>query len=228
MKIGGYQKTTLIDYSGKVAATIFTVGCNFRCSFCHNPDLVWGGDGEFEVEKILQDIENRKDLLDGICLTGGEPTMQADLPEFIAELKKLGMAVKLDTNGTNYAMLKKLIDEKLIDYTAMDIKAPWVKYEQVTQMPVNIENVKKSATLLIAQGDKAEFRSTILPALHSAEDIVEMARQIKGAEKYYLQQFKPAEKLVNQKFTEERPFTQAEIKAIYEQIKPWFKKSRIR
>lgn len=228
MLIGGIQKTTLIDYPDKVAATIFTIGCNFRCSFCHNPDIVKGLSTVIPEESIIDFFKKRKKLLDAVCITGGEPTVQVDLVDFIRRLKDLGLLVKLDTNGTNPSLLKRLIKEKLVDYIAMDIKAPWDKYKKVVIKDINVEKIKESVKIIRESGLDYEFRSTVLPALHSKEDIIAMARQIKGSKKYFLQQFKPAKELVNEKFIEESTYTKKELNEIIEEIKDWFDECDIR
>jgi len=197
MLIGGLQKTTLIDYPNKLAATIFTLGCNFRCSFCHNAELVFRSAEPISEEDIFDFLKQRKNFLQAICVTGGEPTIHDDLDQLIKKIKQFGFLVKLDTNGTAPKVIEKLIKNKLIDYIAMDIKAPWSKYKQITGVDRDIEKIKKSVDLLMQNKVDYEFRSTIVKELHPREDIIQMAEQIKGAKKYYLQQFRSAEKLVN-------------------------------
>ncbi len=230
MKISAMQTLTLIDYPGQVAATVFTFGCSFRCHFCHNPELVLPSQKvkTLSEKDILEFLEKRKDFLDGLCITGGEPTIWKDLPEFIKKVKKKKLKVKLDTNGTNPEMLKDLIEKKLIDYVAMDIKAPWDKYENIVGKKIDIKKIKKSAKLLLDGKLDYEFRSTILPRLHPVKDIIQMAEQIKGAHKYYLQQFKPFAKMVNKEYINEKPYRQADLKKICIKIKPMFKKCEVR
>jgi len=229
MLIGGMQTLTLVDFPGCLAATIFTAGCNFRCHFCHNPELVFGLDAKHLSEKeVLDFLQKRKAFLDGICITGGEPTIHRDLDEFIKKIKKMNLKVKLDTNGTNYQMLKKLINEKLIDYVAMDIKAPWNKYEKVVNQRIDVGKIKKSVALLLSNVVSYEFRSTILPSLHPKKDIIEMAGQIRGADQYYLQQFKPFDKMVNEEYKNSRPYKSAELKKIKDQIKKYVKVCEVR
>jgi len=230
MKISAIQTLTLIDYPGQVAATIFTFGCSFRCHFCHNPELVLPAQKvKILLEKdILEFLEKRRQFLDGLCITGGEPTIWKDLPKFIKKVKRMDLNVKLDINGTNPEMLKKLIDEKLIDYVAMDIKAPWNKYEKVVNKKIDIKKIKKSAKILLDGKLDYEFRSTILPRLHPIKDIIEMAEQIKGAERYYLQQFKPFAKMVNKEYVNEKSYRHVDLKKICQKIKPMFKKCEVR
>lgn len=228
MLIGGLQKTTLVDYPGKIAATIFTIGCNYRCSFCHNPEIVKGIAKVIPEETIFEFLKSRKDLIDGVCITGGEPTLQNDLLEFIKKIKHLGYAVKLDTNGHKPQVLKKLIGKGLIDYVAMDIKAPWKKYQKVVVRATDLDKVKESVLIIRESGLPYEFRSTVLPALHSEKDIVAMARQIKGADKYFLQQFRPALSLVDPAYLEKMTYTKKQLTEIMQTFKDWFKVCRVR
>jgi pyruvate formate lyase activating enzyme len=232
MLIGGIQKMTLIDYPGKIAATVFSVGCNFRCHFCHNPELVLVDpkveNSILHEDEVLSFLMSRKNLLEAVCLTGGEMTMQKDLPEFIKKIKAMGFFVKLDTNGTNPEMLKRLLKEKLLDYIAMDIKAPWPKYESVVNRKIDLEKLKKSVKIIIASGLPHEFRSTVLPRLHSVKDIMDMAKQVSGADAYFLQQFKPAPRLVNGEFVAEKKYTIKQLEEIVEKIRKGFNRCEVR
>ena len=219
MEIGGLEKSTLIDYPGRVAATVFLLGCNFRCPFCYSSELVL-------PEKILKQpripekvffdfLKERQGLLDGVVICGGEPTINKDLPAFIKKIKNLGFLVKLDTNGSNPEMLKDLIDKKLINYVAMDIKAPLKKekYEMATGTKINLEKIKKSIKILKRGKVDYEFRSTILPRVHTKEDVVNIAKWIRGAEVYYLQQFRP-EKTIDPEYEKCKPFSQKDAQEI--------------
>ena len=228
MLIGGLQKTTLLDYPEKVAATVFTIGCNFRCSFCHNPDIVKGIAKVISEDEIIKFLRKRKKLLDAVCVTGGEPTIQRGLISFLKKLKKIGYLVKLDTNGTNPELLQKLIDKKLVDYVAMDIKAPWRKYAKVTCRKIDLPSIKKSVIILKKGNVDYEFRSTVLPALHSPKDIEAMARQIKGTDRYYIQQFQVSDKLVNDDFATERSYTKKQLNEIVQPLKEWFRICKVR
>lgn len=228
MLIGGLQKTTLIDYPDKVAATIFTIGCNFRCGFCYNTEIVKGISRVIPVNEVLEFLNERKKLLDAVCISGGEPTLHLDLIPFIKKIKNLGYLVKLDTNGTRPQVLEKLIQSKLLDYVAMDIKAPWAKYGQIVSRAFDLPLIKKSV-IILKRGDVAyEFRSTVLPAMHSADDIFQMAKQIEGADKYILQAFRPAQKLVNQKFCEEQSYGKKQLTEIAAGINNLFKSCVVR
>jgi pyruvate formate lyase activating enzyme len=228
MLIGGLQKTTLIDYPDKVAATIFTIGCNFRCSFCHNPDIVKGIARVIAVDDVLSFLKGRRKLIDAVCITGGEPTVQSGLKSFIKKVKEMGFLVKLDTNGSHPEVVEKLLAEKLLDYIAMDIKSTWKKYSKVTCRKLDLDNFKKSVTIIKESGLPHEFRSTVLPALHSPEDILEMAKQVKGADKYFLQQFLAAKKLVNPSFVVEATYTKKELNEILQGFKDWFNVCKVR
>ena len=191
MKISGFQKMTLLDFPGKVACTIFTFGCNLRCPFCHNASLVLGGaQEEHTEEEILSYLEKRRGLLDGVCITGGEPLLQSDIKDFIRKIKELGYAVKLDTNGCYPEKLKALINDGLVDYVAMDIKNCLRDYGKT----VGINNfdttpIKESVAFLINGNVDFEFRTTVVRELHTIEGIKALAREIKGAPRYFLQSF---------------------------------------
>ncbi len=195
MMLAGFQKMTLIDYPGKIAATVFTAGCNFRCPFCHNPELVelspetlalfHGRDKEFFIF-----LEKRKGILDGICITGGEPTVQRDIIPFMRKIKDMGFLVKLDSNGTRPEVLEEVFREGLADYVAMDIKNGANRYEETTNAPVSMENIRKSVKLIMESGISYEFRTTVVPGIHTEADFDGIAELIEGAEVYYLQEFR--------------------------------------
>lgn len=219
MLIVGLVKTSLIDYPGLVSAVIFTYGCNFRCHFCHNPDLVTGKISELKCypeKEVIDFLKKRKAVLDGVVITGGEPLINENIESFIQEIKKLGLKVKLDTNGTNPKTLKELIDEKLIDFIAMDIKNSPEKYAKTTgvvQKMDYVTSIKASIGIIKNSGLEYEFRSTILPRLHTEKDFHEMGRMIKGAKKFAVQGFRPGITL-DKGFENERSFTSEELKDI--------------
>ena len=222
---------SLIDYPGKIAAVLFTVGCNFRCGFCHNPELVLSSD--FKVERINEKeifdfLKSRQGLLEGVVITGGEPTLQNDLLEFVRKIKNLGFLMKIDTNGANPEMIEKLNQEKLVDFWAMDIKAPLEKYKAVAGAPINLEDIKKSIELIKKSGADYEFRATLVEGTHTAEDVLEMAKMIGGAKKFILQKFVSREKLVNPDFVGRKSLSVDELKKIAEQCRPWVEKCEIR
>ncbi len=220
MIIGGLEKLSLIDYPDHLAAIIFTSGCNFRCHFCYNPLLVWPNQGAgvenkeglgLKDEDLLLFLKERFGKLEGVVITGGEPTLHADLPDFIRQIKKIGYKVKLDSNGTNPKMLQELIDEKLIDYIAMDIKASLEKYEEVVGVKTSFNNLKKSVKIIKSSGLPYEFRTTVVPGLLEKSDFKAMGEFIKGASKWYLQFFKSDTNLVDPKFGGKKAFTREEM-----------------
>lgn len=192
----GLNKTTLLDYPGCVAATIFTGGCNFRCPFCQNAGLVLepsAGEAVSE-EEVLVFLKKRKNILKGICITGGEPTLQADLPDFLGRIKETGYRIKLDTNGYKPEILKKLMKDKLLDYVAMDIKNCPRKYAQTagadgTDTGFDLEKIRESVDLLMGGEIEYEFRTTVVKELHTVEDMVQIGEWIKGCRAYFLQKF---------------------------------------
>ena len=198
MLISGFSKLTLLDFPGVVSCEIFTQGCNLRCPFCQNSSLIDNnGDFNYTEEEILDFLERRKKILDGIVITGGEPTMQKDLVRFIEYVKKLGYKVKLDTNGFRPSVLKELIDKKLVDYVAMDIKNSFEKYDITCGMKnLVIENVKRSIEILKSSNINYEFRTTIIKEYHTKEDILKILDVI-GNSNYYLQNFEMSEDVID-------------------------------
>ena len=191
--VGGFQKQSLIDYPGNIASVIFTCGCNFRCNYCHNPALVLSGEVEkrekIRMTEILDWITRYKNLLDAVVITGGEPTIHNNLPDFILQIKKLGLKIKLDSNGTNYNMLKQLIDKGMVDFVAMDIKAPLSleKYRMIVGDHLStgmMKSIRAAVSLLMEGNTKYEFRTTLDPRL-SLEDVKTIINAIKGD--YFLQ-----------------------------------------
>ena len=191
MIISGLQKLTLLDYPTKIACTVFTSGCNFRCPFCHNATLVLEKPEELMSEDdFFAFLKLRKGMLQGVCVTGGEPTLQKDLCSFLGKIKALGYSVKLDTNGYRPDVLKKVVEEKLCDYVAMDIKNSQEKYGLTTGIEnFNIEPIKESVNYLLQGNVDFEFRTTVVKELHTEEDILKITEWIKGAPKYFLQGF---------------------------------------
>jgi len=190
MRIGGYDKLSTVDYPGEMACAIFLVGCNFNCGYCHNPSLISGDGTYIPKEEVMEYLEFRKDMLDAVCISGGEPTCNKDLKDFIKEIKALGYKVKLDTNGTHPEVIEDLISENLLDYVAMDIKASPKKYNEVTGCDVNLELIKRTIKILKRSGIKHEFRTTYLPLLNE-QDIGEITDTFIGkGSKYFLQQFR--------------------------------------
>ena len=192
MIIHGFQKMTLLDYPSKVACTLFTAACNLRCPFCHNAGLVTSINAaeRIDEEEILSYLKKRRGILDGVCITGGEPTLQKDLADFIRRVKALGYAVKLDTNGTNPDLLAALIDEGLLDYVAMDVKNSKQKYAATVGLAdYDLASVEKSVSLLLEGRVDYEFRTTVVAEYHTPADIADIAGWIKGAPRYFIQPF---------------------------------------
>lgn len=185
--IGGIIKFSTVDYPGHAVASVFTIGCNMRCGYCHNPELVLPEQYADTIpeDEILQFLETRKGLLDGVAISGGEPTMQEDLPQFIGRIKVMGFQVKLDTNGTNPSMLRRLVKHSLVDFIAMDIKGPLDKYQQIAARPVNIDDIQES--IRIIQTVPHEFRTTIVRGQLEVDDFHSIGKLIRGADRFALQ-----------------------------------------
>ncbi|HPN96627.1 MAG TPA: anaerobic ribonucleoside-triphosphate reductase activating protein [Candidatus Moranbacteria bacterium] len=232
MNIAGFQKLTLIDYPGKIAATVFTVGCSFRCPFCHNPELVGGGmyniSGIKNTEKEFLDfLKTRKGKLDGICITGGEPTVQPDIINFIKKIKKLGYAVKLDTNGTRPDVLRKVISEKLVDFIAMDIKNQIKKYDKASGVKFDIKRIELSVNLIMNSRIPYEFRTTAVPGIHEEKDFLAIAKWIKGAQSYWLQRYRE-KKTLDPNIKKKTKGKKLDLEKILKKIEKNFEKSGIR
>jgi len=212
MKIGALQKFSMIDYQGKLCATVFTQGCNFRCPYCHNPELVKPEKYQKTIpaEDVLQFLQNRIGKLDAVVITGGEPTLHLDLHLFIKKIKQMGFLVKLDTNGTNPEMIRHLIDKDLIDYVAMDIKAPLLRYSQVVGTEVDILTISQSIELIKRSGIEYEFRSTLVQDLLSEDEVLDIGNLLGKTTKYFLQNFVPS-KTLNEKFMKAVPFSAEKI-----------------
>ena len=221
MRIGGLQKVTLLDYPGKVACTVFLPGCNLRCPFCHNPALVLSDretDG-LSTEELLAFLETRRGKLDGVCVTGGEPTLYEDLPALLRQIRELGFAVKLDTNGTNPDMLEALAQEGLLDYAAMDIKNSPDRYAETCGGVDLLGPVKRSAALLMAGAVDYEFRTTLVRELHRPEDLDAIAAWLAGAPRYYLQNFVDSGNLIGRGY---HGFTAEQLQGFAERVRPFF------
>jgi pyruvate formate lyase activating enzyme len=198
MLIGGVQKMTMLDYPGKVACTIFTYGCNFRCPFCHNATLVIDEASLFDKDEIFAYINKRKGILDGVVVTGGEPLLQPDIMDFLSELKQTGLLVKLDTNGSYPEKLQEIIEKGLVDYVAMDIKNCKEKYDLTTGVKIDISKIEKSVELLMQDKVDYEFRTTVVKELHQKEDFEKIGKWLKGAKRLFLQPFKDNDNLIGE------------------------------
>lgn len=204
MKIHGFQKLTLLDYPGKVACTLFTGGCNFRCPFCQNAGLVLAPEQEplIDNEEIISVLEKRQGILDGVCVTGGEPTLNDDLPDFLHTVKKLGYLVKLDTNGYRPKVLEYLAKEGLVDYVAMDIKNCPEKYAQTAGLKsLDVEKIRESAEFLMSGSLEYEFRTTVCRELHQKADLLAIGKWLKGCRRYFLQPYQKSANVIRPVFT---------------------------
>jgi pyruvate formate lyase activating enzyme len=229
-RIAGFNRTSLLDWDGCVTAVIFLPGCNFRCPFCHNRQLVLTPEeyAEIPIEFVEEDIRENSEFLDGIVITGGEPTIHKDLPELIKRIKGLGIRIKLDTNGTNPEMLKDLIDASLIDFVAMDLKAPLDEgYDDLAGTKVEVEKIKRSIQIIMSSGIDYEFRTTMVPILLKPEDYERMAAYIGTAKKFALQHFSPRN-TIDPNLSVIKPLDDAKVRAIAERCKPYVRKLVIR
>lgn len=237
MIIGGFQKLTLIDYPGKLATTVFTVGCSFRCPFCHNPELVVGTGRDLSLQhsekEFFEFLKKRKEKLGGVCITGGEPTIQPDIIKFIKKIKKMGYAVKLDTNGTRPDVLRKIIDLKLVDYIAMDIKNQpknYLKTAGIAETHCNaslLDRVRLSVDLIMHSKIPYEFRTTVVPGIHTPKDFLEIAKWIKGARSYWLQKYEEI-KILDPKLKNKTKNKTIDLEKIKEKIEKNFGQMGIR
>ena len=203
MQIHGFNKTTLLDYPGLVAATIFTGSCNLRCPFCQNADLVLDPSSQplISEEDVLKHLKKRQGITKGICITGGEPTLQKDLREFIIKCRDLGLKIKLDTNGYRPEILAGLLEDKLLDYVAMDIKSSPERYSEAAGVPIEIDRIALSVDMLLEGSVPYEFRTTVTRELQAKEDFEKIGEFIKGAEKYFLQGYEDSERVIRPGFT---------------------------
>lgn len=228
MIIHGLQKMTLLDYPGRVACTVFTFGCNFRCPFCHNAGLVTDPDPAAAIseEEVLRFLSTRQGLLDGVCITGGEPLLQPDIGDFLQKVKALGYAVKLDTNGSRPALLRRLVEQHLVDYVAMDIKNSPALYPATVGVDgFDVTPVRESVAYLLEGHVDYEFRTTVVAEYHTAESIREAARLIAGASRYFLQGFVDSGNLIGSGLT---PLNPAQMTALRDAAAEFVKETALR
>lgn len=213
MIIKGFQKTSLVDYPGNVASTVFVGGCNFNCPFCHNPGLVSAdSSGSIPEDMIFQGLNEHRKFIDGVCVTGGEPTIHEDLPEFLARIKSLGLKVKLDTNGSNPKMLAKVIGDGLVDYVSMDIKSSFDSYSEIVKSDVDADDILRSVCILMGGVIDYEFRTTAVPGLFDMGKLQSICKEIVGAKRYFIQQFNPNVRLVDSKYERVKPFSESQLR----------------
>ncbi len=227
MLIYGLQKMTLLDYPGYVACTVFLNGCDFRCPYCHNFELVDGtAEPLMDEEKFFAFLGKRKGLLDGVCISGGEPLLHRDIDVFIRKIRKIGYKVKLDTNGYHPDMLDKLIDEGLVDYIAMDIKNSFDKYPVTTGIPkTDTSIIKKSISIIMNSGVDYEFRTTVTGGLHEKDDLEKIGKEIQGAKAYFLQQFTMRDTVPDKSLYSPNP---QEMEACLEAARKYVKNAQLR
>ena len=228
MDIFGLEKLSLVDYDGFVAATVFTAKCNFRCGFCHNSALVldYNAIPPIRESEVLDYLKKRKGILEGLCITGGEPTLNPDLPEFIKKVKDIGYSVKVDTNGTNPEMVKLLVKEGLADYFAVDIKNDKENYANIIGFNTfDTSKVEKTVEFLLSGKVKYEFRTTLIAEYHKADNIKRIAEWIKGADKYFMQKFKSGDNCISQDLS---PVPMETAKEFADIIRPFVKRVDLR
>ncbi len=228
MMIGGLQETSLLDYPGKIAAIIWTVGCNFRCPFCYNKQLVFSETEEMPLQTIFDFLEKRRGKLDAVSITGGEPLLHEEIYEFIRAIKEKGYLVKIDTNGTFPQRLEKLLVDCLIDYVSMDVKATKEKYTQVAGIPVDFSSIERSIQIIQKNAPEYEFKTTVVPRFHKKADILQIAQRLQGSKRYYLQQFKVDSPLISDELLSERPYDKKILLDICDEIQPFFEHCSVR
>ncbi|OPY87280.1 MAG: molybdenum cofactor biosynthesis protein A [Smithella sp. PtaU1.Bin162] len=219
MNIGGLQKVSLIDYPGMICAVIFLQGCNFKCPYCHNPELVNSRLFQpcLDEDAVLNFLNTRRGKLDAVTITGGEPTIQKTLLPFIKKIRKMEFAVKLDTNGSQPQVVRALLTNKLLDFIAMDIKSPLDKYKAVAGVPIDPEKIMESISIILQTGLPCEFRTTIVKSQLTPNDILKIAALIPGAHHYVLQKFIPV-KTLNKKFLQEESYSEDELEKIKKRL----------
>ncbi|MBP5466122.1 MAG: anaerobic ribonucleoside-triphosphate reductase activating protein [Clostridia bacterium] len=228
MELFGIEKLSLVDFDGKVAATVFTGTCNFRCGFCHNSPLVLDVKSlsPLPEEEVFSYLKKRRGILEGVCITGGEPTLQKDLPEFCEKVKSLGYAVKVDTNGTNPAMVKLLAENNLADYFAMDIKNDKENYAAIIGFEkYDTKDVEKTVDFFLSHDYEYEFRTTLIKEYHKKENIVKIGEWIKGAKRYILQKFKPTDACISTGLHEVQ---EDAAKEFLQMVSPFVKSAKLR
>jgi pyruvate formate lyase activating enzyme len=230
LEIRGLQKVSLIDYPGSICSTLFVGGCNLRCLFCHNRDLVLNP-GELPVVEesvIMEFLAEKGSLLDGICISGGEPTLHDDLIDLIIKIKKMGLKVKLDTNGTRPDVIINLLDRELLDYIAVDIKAPLEKYALVVGDNVDLSRVDQTIDLLKNSLVGHEFRTTVVPGLLDENDILSIAKRLAGCRKYVLQQFRPQDSMIDPSLISVKPYSRESIEMLADSCREYIEDVQLR
>jgi pyruvate formate lyase activating enzyme len=225
----GLQRLSLIDYPGKLCATIFTAGCNFRCPYCYNENIVldYPAMPKIPEDKIIEFLHPRLGFLDGVCVTGGEPTIHRELPKFLGRLKSIGSLVKLDTNGSRPKALAYVMEKGLVNYIALDVKVPLDRYEETVRYRVKPEGLKETIKLIRRSGVDHEFRTTVVPGLLDGDDLEEIAMTLAGSKRYVLQQFRPGKTLCPD-FKDVKPYSEAEMRQFRDRVAPYFAETGLR
>jgi pyruvate formate lyase activating enzyme len=224
MQIAGYLKTSLIEWSGKICSVLFTPGCNFRCPFCHNPDLVDPQKIDKNIlkdeEEIIKDLEERKKWIDAVVITGGEPTLQSDLHDFLKKIKIMGFLTMMHTNGTRPEIIKELVHCRLVDYICMDLKGDFENYSRFNGAEVDMEKIKESVKLISESGLEFEFRTTVVPTLHDLPNLLKLARQLQSIinnPQWFLQQFQ-ALNCFDPKFKKLKSYSKEELETFQKEL----------
>ncbi len=228
MKLGGFQKISLLDYPDRISAIVWTSGCNFHCPFCYNKNLALGIAELFPEDQILSFLSKRKEQLEGVVISGGEPLIQEDIVDFIEKIKDLEFLVKIDTNGQFPEKLRELLEKQLVDYIAMDVKAPQGKYRQITGIDVDISKIDASINLIKTKAPAYEFKTTFVPNFLVKEDIIEIAKWLSRADAYYLQQFKIIKPLVSSTLETAIPYPREYLLDTLSAIRSFFKRCAVR
>ncbi|MBI2445095.1 anaerobic ribonucleoside-triphosphate reductase activating protein [Candidatus Micrarchaeota archaeon] len=227
MKIGGFQKTSLVDYPSRVASIVFLSSCNMRCGYCYNADLACGRVPTVNEDTVLQQLENRQKYVDAVVITGGEPTIWPDLPAFMEKLKAKGFSVKLDTNGLQPDRLESILKAHLADYVAMDVKAPYAKYAQITGVLLDPSKIRQSIDIIKFSGVDYEFRTTVAPGL-DVEDLREIRKQIAPAKRWFLQPFHPNSNVMDPQVLQQKWLKTDEIQAACDNLNAGFGECKVR
>ncbi|WP_457642296.1 anaerobic ribonucleoside-triphosphate reductase activating protein [Persephonella sp.] len=230
IKIGGLQKFSLIDFPSRISAVIFTQGCNLRCPFCHNRNLVlpeYYGQ-TLDIKYVFNFLESRKKMIEGVVITGGEPTIYREITDFIERIKDMGFLVKLDTNGTNPEILVELINKKLLNYIAMDIKASFGKYEELAGIKIDLNKIRESIKVILNSNVEYEFRTTLVRDLITYTDIIKIGQMIKGAKRYVLQNFVYSENVIDKSLKNSYGFPETDRKKLKNVLKKYVKEVILR
>lgn len=232
MIIGGLQKTSTVDWPKNICSVVFIAGCNFRCPFCHNPELVLPEEIEkteaVSENELLTALVERKRFIDGVCITGGEPLMAPDIVKLMRKIKDKGLKIKLDTNGSVPHLLKKVIEDKLVDYVAMDIKGPKHKYPEMTGVKPNMDLIEESIKILQKSGVKYEFRTTVVKGMVEPSDIKAIGKWLSGSDAYYLQHFISSEEMLDEELKDVKTYTPDEMREMMESVAGDFKETGVR